>query len=261
MRPEAVEFNRWLPFWSLLHREVLRFLNIAKQTVVAPVITASLYLVVFGVSLGERVALAPGISYIQFIVPGLVLMGVINNSFLSTAASIFMARYLGYLVDFLVAPISAAQFILAHTISAMFRGLLVGSVILGISLLFTSLPWPSPLQALGVMALASFLFSQLGVIAAIFSESFDGLSVYTNFLILPLIFLGGLFYPVSILPPFWQAVSMANPIFYLIDAMRHAALGIGEVSFSMAFAVPVVLAAALFSWAAFLITRSPRFRA
>jgi len=253
-------FLPWLPFFTLLQKEIRRFLRVASQTLVTPVITASLYLFIFGATLGERISVLEGFSYAQFVIPGLILMGVINNSFSNVASSLFMSRYLGNIVDLLVTPITPAQFIMAYTLAAMLRGLAVGLIVWLISCLFAELPWAHPFAALGMACMASFLFAQFGIIAAIHANNFDALSMYTNFIILPLIYLGGVFYPISILPPLWARLSHLNPLFYLIDGFRHALLGVGDLSFAVSFSVVTMMALTLFFWAAILIGRSYRLR-
>jgi ABC-2 type transport system permease protein len=248
----------WLPFYTLLQKEVRRFLRVASQTLITPIITAALYLFVFGATLGERISVLPGFSYAQFVVPGLILMGVINNSFANTSSSLFMSRYLGNIVDLLVTPVSPRQLILAYTLAAMLRGLAVGTVVWLISLGFARLPWAAPGAALAMAVLSSFLFAQFGLIAALYASNFDALSMYANFIILPLIYLGGVFYPISILPAPWNTLSHLNPLFYLIDGFRHAILGVGDLSLTTAFVVAGLSALALFLWAALLITRGGR---
>lgn len=257
---EERPFIPWLPFATLLQKEVRRFLRVASQTLLTPIITASLYLFVFGATLGERISVLPGFSYAQFVIPGLILMGVINNAFANTSSSLFMSRYLGNIVDLLVTPVTPAQFILAYTLAAMLRGLLVGVAVWAISIFFAELPWAMPLAALAMAALASFLFAQFGLIAALYANTFDSLSMFSNFILLPLIYLGGVFYPISILPPLWAGLSHLNPLFYLIDGFRHAILGVGDLPLATAFGVGALLALALFGWAALLIGRGYRLR-
>jgi len=250
----------WLPFATLLQKEVRRFWRVASQTLLTPIITASLYLFVFGATLGERISVLPGFSYAEFVIPGLILMGVINNAFANTSSSLFMSRYLGNIVDLLVTPVSPSQFILAYTLAAMIRGLLVGTAVWAISLFFADLPWADIPAALAMATLSSFLFAQFGLIAALYASSFDSLAMYTNFILLPLIYLGGVFYPISILPPAWAGLSHLNPLFYLIDGFRHAVLGVGDLSLETAFGVGALIALALFAWAALLIGRGYRLR-
>ncbi|KIH78234.1 ABC transporter [Geoalkalibacter ferrihydriticus DSM 17813] len=250
----------WRSFVTLLRREVLRFLKVAGQTLLTPIITASLYLFVFGATLGERIQVLEGFSYAQFVVPGLILMGVINNAFANSSSSLFVARYIGNILDLLVTPISPAQFILAYTLASMLRGLLVGVAVLSISTFFAELPWASPLAGAAMAVLASFLFAQFGIIAALYANTFDSLSMFNNFLILPLIYLGGVFYPISILPPLWEGLSRLNPLFYLIDGFRHALLGVGDTSLLTAFAAALGMSLVLFTWAAILIGRGYKLR-
>ncbi len=248
------------PFVTLLRREILRFVRVSFQTLLAPVITASLYLFVFGATLGQRISVLEGFSYAQFVIPGLILMGIINNSFANTSSSLFMSRYLGNIVDLLVAPITPAQIILAYTLAAMLRGMLVGSVITLIALGFAPLPWVHPGLCVLMALLSSFLFAQFGLIAAIYANNFDSLSMFTNFLLLPLIYFGGVFYPVSILPPLWEGLSRCNPLFYLIDGFRFALLGVGDNPFWISCGAASLMAAGLFLWAAILIATGHRLR-
>jgi ABC-2 type transport system permease protein len=187
-------------------------------------------------------------------------MGIINNSFSNVASSLFMSRYLGSIVDLLVTPVSPTQFIMAYTLAAMLRGLAVGLVVWLISCLFATLPWAHPFAAIAMACLASFLFAQFGIIAAIHADNFDSLSMYTNFIILPLIYLGGVFYPISILPPLWAKLSHLNPLFYLIDGFRYAILGVGDLSSVVSFFTVTAMALGLFVWAAILIASSYRLR-
>ncbi|TLM66628.1 MAG: ABC transporter permease [Deltaproteobacteria bacterium] len=253
-------FIAWLPFYTLFQKEIRRFLRVASQTLVTPVVTAALYLFIFGATLGTRISVLEGFSYAQFVIPGLILMGIINNAFANASTSLFMSRYLGNIVDLLVTPLTPAQFILAYTLAAMLRGLAVGLVVWLISLGFASLPWAHPWLVLAMATLASFLFAQFGLIVALYADSFDALAMYSNFVLLPLIYLGGVFYPISILPHPWAGLSHLNPLFYLIDGFRHALLGRGDLSFATAFSVSALMAAALFAWAALLIGRSYRLR-
>jgi len=232
---------------------MIRFLSVPLQTLLAPIITSSLFLFIFGVNMGDRISVVEGFTYVQFVIPGLVLMGVINTSFTNSSSSLFLSRYLNNIVDILVTPIGPAQFILAYTLAAIARGLLVGISVLGLSCFFSDLPWAHPFLALTMAVLSAFMLSQLGIIAAITSDSFEVISMYTNFLLLPLVYLGGMFYPLTILPPVWQTASKFNPLFYTIDGFRHALLGTGDVPLATAFTVTALIAGGLFALAAYLI--------
>lgn len=254
------EFLPWAPFFSLLRREIMRFLSVATQTIITPIVTASLYLFIFGMNLGNHLHVMEGVPYVQFVVPGLILMGVMNNSFANTSSSLFFYRFLNSIVELLTIPISPWSFALAFTIAAILRGLLVGLVVWLISLFFTSLPWADPGVALAMLVLASFSFAQFGIIAAIYSATFDHLSMYTNFLILPLIYLGGMFYPISMLPNGWREFSRFNPIYYLMDGFRHAVLGQGENPLALNLAIALVMAVVLGAYATYLIWKSKKLR-
>lgn len=255
-----VAFHPWRPFYTLLKREVLRFLSVAVQTLITPVITASLYLLVFGVSLGSQISLYENLPYVQFVVPGLILMGAVNNAFANTSSSIFMYRYLGNIVDLLVTPITPPQFLAAFTLAGIIRGVLVGAATWLVSLFFTGLPWVNPVGAIAMMVLACLFFSLFGILAALYSDSFDNLSMFTNFLILPLIYTGGLFYPVSHLPPFWRTVSHFNPLTYIIDGFRQAVLGIGDTPLVLDIAATGVISLVLFAWTWRVIASGSRLR-
>lgn len=259
-RHEQPPFQRFLPFYTLLWKEILRFFSVAIQTLITPVITASLYLLVFGVSLGSQISLYPDLTYVQFVVPGLILMGAVNNSFANTSSSIFFSRYIGNIVDLLVTPLTANQLLMAFIIAGIVRGLLVGLMVLIVSFFFTGLPWVNPLAAIGMILLANFLFAVFGIIAAFYSNTFDHLSMYTNFLILPLIYTGGLFYPVSHLPPIWQTISHLNPLTYLIDGFRQAIIGVGSTSLGVDFLVAGGLSLALFLWAWWIVRSGHKLR-
>lgn len=224
--PKNSTFDSSLCFKTLFYKEIKRFFSVAPQTILAPFINAMLYLLVFGVSLGSSISLYKEVSYLQFVVPGLVLMGIVNNSFANVSSSLFLSRYMGSIVDLLVTPLTPLQFIMAYSLAGVIRGLLIGVMVLAAGLCFTSFAWANPFWTFAIAFLSSFLFSQFGFLAAVFSKSFDTLTMFTNFLILPLIYLGGLFYPVEHLPHPWSQIAMLNPLAYLISAFRKSILGI-----------------------------------
>ncbi|NCN42658.1 ABC transporter permease [bacterium] len=253
-------FSSFSCFATLLKKEMLRIWAVAGQTLLAPVVTATLYLLIFGVSLGSRISFWEDISYIQFVVPGLALMAVINNAFANTSSSLFISKYLGNIADLLVTPLTPFQFMLAYSIAAIIRALAVCAVILLVSIFFTGMPWAFPVRAFAMALVSAFLFAQFGLISAIYAKSFDSLSVFTNFLLMPLIYLGGLFYPVQQLPSPWNTISMFNPLYYLIEGFRSSILGRGEISFAIAFGVSTAIAAALCWSVIYLFKNSPRLR-
>jgi len=249
-----------IPFLTLLKKEVYRFMAIAVQTLVAPTITASLYLFIFGVGLGRQIDVSSEYSFVQFVIPGLILMGVINNTFGNISSSLFFSKYIGNIVDYFVMPLTPLQFILAHTLASMLRGLLVGVMVWLVSMFFAPLPWFSISYAIATVVLTSFIFSQLGIIAAIYSRTWDHLSVFMNFLIMPMVFLGGVFYPISILSGFWKTVSLLNPVYYLVDSFRYGALGVYDTSPWISLAFSIVFSVTLCAWATVLICKGYKIK-
>ncbi|HVJ65899.1 MAG TPA: ABC transporter permease [Bdellovibrionota bacterium] len=253
-------FDSSLCFKTLVKKEIKRFFSVSVQTLLAPLVSALLYLLVFGVSLGGRISLYENLSYLQFVVPGLVIMGIINNSFANVSSSLFLSRYMGSIVDLLVTPLTPLQFIMGYSVAAMIRGLLVGGLVLGVGLCFTELPWANPGMALLIAVLSSFLFAQFGFLAAIWSKSFDTLTMFTNFLILPLIYLGGLFYPVENLPAPWAQLSLVNPLAYLISSFRASLLGVGQLGYGVSLTITLVFCAAFFAANWFIVRSGYRLR-
>jgi ABC-2 type transport system permease protein len=252
--------SSWISFFTFSKRELLRIWSVAGQTLLAPVVTAALYLLIFGVSLGSRVDFGSQFKYIDFVVPGLVLMGIINNAFANTSSSLFISKFLGNIQDFLVTPLTPLQYTAAYTLAAVLRAFAVGTVILLVSMFFTTLPWAHPFLAFLMALVSAALFALFGLLCAIYAKSFDSLSVFTNFLLMPLIYLGGLFYPVSLLPSPWNTVSLFNPLYYLIEGFRYAILGHGDVSFALAFGISSTLCLGLALSVTHLFHTSPRMR-
>ncbi len=217
-------------FRTLYAKEVLRFSSVWGQTVFTPILSSLLYLFIFGYSLGKRISMIEDFSYLQFIIPGLIIMGIINNSYQNTASSILVSKFHGNLHDILVAPISYKEIMFAYTAGALTRGLLVGFITFLVSLIFAILPFASPLTIIIIAILTSLIFGQVGIIGAIYSDSYDQMSMITNFVLMPLTYLSGIFYSIHILPPFFEKISMVNPLFYMVDAFRYGFLGISDVN-------------------------------
>jgi ABC-2 type transport system permease protein len=214
---------------TLTRKEVKRFWSVLGQTVTAPVVTALLYLVVFGQVMEGRVEVYPGVGYLQFLVPGLIMMSVIQNSFANSSSSLTQAKIMGNLVFVLMAPIAAWEMFAAYLGSSLLRAALVGVVLYCATWPFARLPVHSFGILLGMFLLAGGSLAVIGVIAGIVATKFDHLASFQNFLILPASFLSGVFYSIHSLPPFWQQVSHYNPFFYMIDGFRHGFLGVGDV--------------------------------
>lgn len=220
-------------FFTLVKKEVRRFLRIWLQTLFPPLITLSLYFLIFGNLIGARIGDMQGVSYIEFIVPGLVMMTIINNSFSNVVSSFFSVRFHGSIDEMLVAPLPNWIILLGFVAGGIIRGIFAGILAIIVSMFFTKVSLDSLLLTLLVAFLATSLFSLAGFINGLFATNFDDISIFPTFILTPLIYLGGVFYSVDILPEFWQKASYFNPIFYIIDAFRQAILGSGSTSLSI----------------------------
>ena len=217
-------------FYTLLKKEVMRFWAVLGQTVSAPVITALLYLLVFAQALkGRLVAGYDGIDYTQFLVPGLVMMTVIQNAFANTSSSLIQSKVMGNIVFTLMAPLGPLEWFGAYLLAALVRAALVAGAMLAVTLLFIRLPVASPMALLAVFLLAAGSLASLGIVAGLWAQKFDQIAAFTNFLITPLSFLSGVFYSVHALPAFWFAASHLNPFFYMIDGFRYGFFGHADV--------------------------------
>ncbi|MBM5571756.1 MULTISPECIES: ABC transporter permease [Deefgea] len=217
-------------FSTLFYKEILRFWKVGFQTVAAPVLTALMYLLIFAHVLAEHVQPFPGVSYTAFLIPGLMMMSMLQNAFANTSSSIIQSKVTGSIVFILLPPLSHFEFFAAYTLAAIVRGLVVGSGVLLTSLLF---PMPIPQYPLWIFFFAflgSGLMAILGIIAGIWAEKYDQLAAFQNFLIMPLTFLSGVFYSIHSLPVFWQNISHFNPVFYMIDGFRYGFFGQSDVN-------------------------------
>ncbi len=235
-----------VPFRTLLGREVERFLSVPTQTVFTPLVSATLYLVIFGVSLGSRISFH-GLPYLAFLVPGLVMMGILNHSVQNTASSIMISKFEGNIVEILVAPISYLEMTFAYALGGVIRGGIVGLATWAVSLCFTRVAPVHPGWAALMALLAASTFSLLGIVAGIWADRFDGISAVSTFVILPLTYLGGVFYSIAILPPFWRSVARFNPMLYMVDGLRYGFFGVSDVPALTSLAVTASLAALLFA--------------
>jgi len=217
-------------FPTLLHKELIRFWRVWFQTIVAPIITAMLYLLIFSHALAHRVSVYPGVDYISFLVPGLVMMSLLQNAFANSSSSLIQSKITGNIVFVLLPPISWFEFYAAYLIGSIFRGAMVG---LGVWLgawLFVPPHLQHPVWSLLFALLGGGLLGTLGIVAGIWSEKFDQLAAFQNFIIMPLTFLSGVFYSIHSLPTFWLNISRFNPVFYLIDGFRYGFFGISDVA-------------------------------
>lgn len=217
-------------FWTLLIKEIRRFWSVLAQTVTAPVVTSLLYLLVFAQAMQGRAQVYEGVEYTEFLIPGLVMMTVIQNAFANTSSSLIQSKMMGNLVFLQMAPLGPLQWFLAYVLAALVRCVLVAVTMLAVTIPFVSLPVEAPLTGIAIFVLASLSLAALGLIAGIVSQKFDHLAMFTNFFIMPLSFLSGVFYSVHALPGFWYQASHFNPFFYMIDGFRHGFFGVSDVS-------------------------------
>ena len=215
-------------FRTLLAKEVLRFWKVSVQTVAAPVLTALLYLVIFAQALEGRVQVYDGVRYASFLVPGLVMMSVLQNAFANSSSSLIQSKITGNLVFVLLAPISYLELFSAYVLAAVARGLVVAAVMLACTVWFVELPVRAPFWVVAFCLCGAALAGALGLLAGVCSEKIDQLAAFQNFVILPLTMLSGVFYSIHALPPLWQAVSHANPFFYMVDGFRYGFFGVSD---------------------------------
>lgn len=216
-------------FPTLLYKELLRFWKVAFQTILAPVITALLYLLIFSHVLEEHVQVYPGITYTAFLVPGLVMMSMLQNAFANSSSSLIQSKITGNIIFVLVTPLSYLEFFAAYLTASMIRGIVVGIGVGAATMWFADLHIEHPLWVMVLTMLATGILGSMGIIAGMWAEKFDQLAAFQNFLIMPLTFLSGVFYSIHTLPPFWLAVSRWNPVFYMIDGFRWGFLGLSDV--------------------------------
>ena len=217
-------------FYTVLYKELLRFWKVSFQTVLAPVITAMLYLLIFSHVLSEHVQVYAGVPYAAFLVPGLIMMSALQNAFANSSSSLIQSKITGSIVFMLLTPVSYFEFFSAYLLAAVVRGLVVGLGVFVVTLWFTGVQLKYPLWAIAFALLGSGILGALGIIAGIWAEKFDQLAGFQNFIIMPLTFLSGVFYSIHSLPPFWQALSRANPFFYMIDGFRYGFFGVSDFS-------------------------------
>jgi len=238
--------QQWVAFTTLLVKEIRRFMRIWTQTLLPPVMTMSLYFVIFGNLIGSRIGEMGGYSYMQFVVPGLIMMSVITNSYSNVVSSFFGSKFQHFIEELLVSPTANIVILAGFVCGGVVRGLLTGFIVTLVSLFFTSLEIHNLFVTVMVVFSTSVLFSLLGFINAVYAESFDDISIVPTFILTPLIYLGGVFYSIDMLPAFWQVVSQFNPILYVINAFRYGILGHSDINLwaavSMIFVFIVIAA-------------------
>ncbi len=222
-------------FWTILDKEVTRIFRIWPQTLLPSVITMTLYFLIFGSFIGSRLGKVAGVSYIEFIVPGLIMMSVITNSYANVSSSVFGAKFQKNIEEMLVSPMSYTTILAGYVSGGVLRGVLVGILVSGVSLFFTDIHLTHVVACLGVIFLTALAFSLAGFLNAVFARKFDDISIVPTFVLTPLTYLGGIFYSIHHLPAFWQTVSLINPVLYIVNLFRHVYLGVSDISPMPAF--------------------------
>ena len=228
-------YETWIAFQTILIKEVRRFTRIWVQTLLPPVITMGLYFVIFGTLIGSRIGEMGGFTYMEFVVPGLIMMSVLTNAYANVVSSFYGNKFQRSIEEQLIAPIPNWVILAGYIAGGVARGLCIGVIVTLLSLFFTRLHIQHWGVMISVVLLTSILFSLAGLINAVYAKSFDDISIIPTFVLTPLTYLGGVFYSINLLPPFWQAVSQANPILYMVNAFRYGVLGISDVNIHFAF--------------------------
>ena len=240
-------------YWTILHKEIRRFARIWVQTLLPPAITMMLYFIIFGNLIGPRIGTMGGFNYMQFIVPGLIMMSVITNSYSNVVSSFYGAKFQGNIEEILVSPTPNWVILAGFVTGGMIRGLLVGVIVTLLSLCFTSLQVANPILVIVVVLMTSVLFALGGFINATFAKSFDDISIVPTFVLTPLTYLGGVFYSIDLLPQFWAGLSQLNPILYMVDAFRYGILGISDINIIRALSIIAVFILLLTGYCLYLL--------
>jgi ABC-2 type transport system permease protein len=250
----------WHAFLTIVIKEVRRFLRIWPQTLVPPAITIALYFIIFGSLIGSRIGPMGGFDYMQFVVPGLIMMAVINNCYANVVSSFFGAKFQHHIEELLVSPTPNWVVVLGFTVGGVARGLCVGLIVTLLSLLFTRLEVQHVWLTIVVVLLTSVLFSMAGLVNAVFANSFDDISIIPTFVLTPLTYLGGVFYSMDLLPPFWRGLSQLNPILYMVNAFRHGVLGVSDIDVGIALGMIALFITALWCYCLHLLESGKRLR-
>ncbi len=250
----------WVGYKTIVRKEITRILRIWGQTIVPPAITMTLYFIIFGELIGRRIGEMGGFSYMQYIVPGLVIMSVITNSYGNMVSSFFGAKFGKHIEELLISPLPNWIILAGYMTGALARGLMVGAVVMVVSLFFTRIDVQHPLIMTSVLLLTAAVFALAGMVNAIFAQKFDDIAIIPTFVLAPLTYLGGVFYSIALLPDFWQRVSVVNPILYMVNGFRYGMLGVSDVSLAMTYGVILAAGAVLFTCCLVLLNRGTGLR-
>ena len=245
----------WVGYMTIVRKEITRILRIWGQTIVPPAITMSLYFIIFGELIGRRIGEMGGFTYMQYIVPGLVIMSVITNSYGNMVSSFFGAKFGKHIEELLISPLPNWIILSGYVTGALARGLMVGIVVMGVSLFFTRIEVQHPFVMLSVLLLTAIVFALAGMVNAIFAQKFDDIAIIPTFILAPLTYLGGVFYSIALLPEFWQKVSAFNPILYMVNGFRYGVLGVSDVSLYQSYGVILAAGFILFFTCLYLLNK------
>ncbi len=240
-------------FQTILFKEIRRFMLIAVQTILPPAITTILYFIIFGQLIGEQLGDMAGFRYVDFIVPGLILMAVISNSYANTVSSFYGSKFQRYIEELLISPLPNWLILTGFVGGGLARGVIVGVVVTGVALFFSDIQIHSYSVTFAVFILTAILFSLAGFINAVYANTFDDISIIPTFVLTPLTYLGGVFYSINLLPAFWQQVSLANPVLYMVNAFRYGLLGVSDISLVAAFGIILAFIAVLAAYSLYLL--------
>ncbi|HSP57286.1 MAG TPA: ABC transporter permease [Halomonas sp.] len=249
-----------IALWTLVHKEIKRFTRIWPQTLLPPSITMTMYFIIFGNLIGSRIGEMDGYSYMDFIVPGLIMMAVITNSYSNVASSFFSNKFQRSIEEMMVSPMPNWVILAGFVLGGMARGLGVGVIVTVVSLFFTRIEVAHPLLTVFVVVLTAALFAIGGFINALLGKKFDDISIVPTFILTPLTYLGGVFYSISLLPPFWQGVSMLNPILYMVNVFRYGFLGVSDIPVGWALTAVLAFIMVLFGLALWMLERGKGIR-
>ncbi len=239
-------------FNTLVRREVVRFTSVFRQTIFPPVISSFLYIAIFGFTLGREIQEVDGMPYLNFLIPGLVMMYIIEGSYSNTSSSLFISRWAGHIQEILITPLSYVEMVLAILIGGLARSFVTATGVYLVSFFFTITPLRHPLIVLFMVIFVSLSFSAAGAVVALFAEEFEHLSIWTTFVITPLVFFGGVFHSANMLPPLLQTVTHFNPMFYMVNGMRYGMLGASDVPVGQCVLVVIGFFILLFSFTVYL---------
>jgi len=252
--------QQYIAFKTILIKEILRFMRIWLQTVVPAAVTMGLYFIIFGNLIGSQLADVAGFSYMDYIVPGIILMAIINNAYANVVSSFYMSKFAHFIEEMLVSPMPNYLILTGYLAGGVARGLVVGTVVTVVALFFTPLHVHNIGVLIAVVLLTAILFALGGFINAIYAKTFDDISIIPTFVLTPLTYLGGIFYSIDMLPEFWQKVSLVNPILYMINAMRYGMLGVSDIDIGLAFGIILLFVIGLFLFALYLLHKGVDIR-